>query len=148
MRRQQLLGRLLVISVLSVVALIAAPASPAAAAGSWVAVGEPTCISAGCQIARGHQTGSYAKDTKPIQFRHSTGVLETFVIGTDATHSVYHTWQRYVGDPIWTPWTRIGGVVGRYGPFAKSSTPTIRVQDNIGANWCISGPAWSTWIAC
>lgn len=149
--RHRLLSRMILSLTLIAAAFFVMPAGPAAAAGSWQGVSEPVCTGSmtQCGVGRGHQTGSYAIGTRPLNFLHSNGIRETFVIGTDANRSVWHTWQRYVGDPVWTPWTRIHNASRLSTLSSYDNTPGIRVkEETTTVRWCIRGPNWNAWFSC
>jgi len=104
-------------------------------------------INDACPYTVGSYTGYYICGTDIIWFQHTNGIWEVFVVGTN--QAVYHIWQRYVGDPVWTGWRSLGGKAID-GVWLWNYTPTIYVIGTDYRYWCNrwGAAAWSGWYHC
>ena len=106
-----------------------------------------TGITASCAYTVGAYTGYYICGTDIIWFQHTNGIWEVFVVGTN--RAVWHIWQRYLNDSVWTGWRSLGGVAND-GVWLWNYTPTIYVLGTDNRYWCNrwGAAAWSGWFHC
>lgn len=121
--KRLMVGLATAVAVLVSPAAVPSAAVPAAAGtdagpagGTVVGVTETEAVSSenagvACSVAvrRGAYTG-YAKCNSTIMdITWSTGLRETVVVGTTSYNNIFHIYQRYTGDGLWSGWRPISG---------------------------------------
>lgn len=109
-----------------------------------------------CPITRGNYTGRTFCFWQITELEKSNGIKELFIIGTD--YAVWHIWQRFSGDGVWSDWHKLGGETkegaenGVWARFIDSARRDARVViwGTDSRRWCKDRyeSTWYDWYTC